>query len=689
MLEYTETRIGILRLIESFFQHASPASVDSDLEITSRINNSFKRILKSTISNDFVFQLEALSTIKRILISYKATKNVFREANGYEIMLTILKNMKDTFNEYTPKSDENKTTIESSELMVLRVLQVLFLVIAESIQNCNLNRKAFSKYIIDDSIITTLLSTGAFQNRSTQEHVFGILFAFAIKDESTYDLFLSPHNSGIGDSDIFSRVEAKLQKTRLQNPEIITVIFKLQGTISKANPQLSKAVLCGLHELSQGCRENQIKMSKSGLVMELIKRSFPELNLLEDNIERDAIIDITKSLTSMGMEYNELKYLFQRFNVTDNDSDLETSPGLLDLILSATSRSRWPNFIQFHSREGAISCLKITPSIQFPPPSPGYTLLSWIFIEKQCKLSTVSLFSVWDDKNLLFKIYIDAESKNLHVYNPISKQESIFKNYQFRTSSWYCVALVHQKSRLKSSSMALYVNGTLIESISCSYLNRPQASDRISTLFLGDSENEGSNTKGSLIWNLGPAYLIQDVLEKETINLHFNFGARCASLFQDKQRQFQIYKNSAALYLYQTGLSRKSKDHLTIESLLRNARFQNIPENKILFAFFACNSIAEGFYTETTLSSVSVNSMKALADKNGDLKLILNAAIPKVEKSLAAARDMGHLVGEPIVACPFGLDESIWKIRGCSVAFKIIERSSVYYIGSSFAACFF
>jgi hypothetical protein len=163
--------------------------------------------------------------------------------------------------------------------------------------------------------------------------------------------------------------------------------------------------------------------------------------------------------------------------------------------------------------------------------------------------------------------------------------------------------------------------------------------------------------------------------------MYFNMGPRYKSLFQDSLEQFQTYEATTTLYLTLRNMSKgrrsNSSDKQLLISILGGSAFQSIPENKFVFAFFANNALSEGIHSGLALTGISTATQQKVVSEISNSRMILNSAVPKLDIAVYRPKSMGYLVGEPVVAYPFGLDESIWKIGGCAVALKLIEHSQV------------
>jgi hypothetical protein len=723
LLQYPKTRIGALKLFESLSSHASvsptigsPTANSPDSNASSspvvEVGNAFSRVMEAIQfipRDDLDFRLEVLKTINRIFKAHQSTRDIFRKVGGYVSLVSMIVALEGAFE--NPKRFFNSETVQDLETVrnkIVAVLQTIFQVLAQSMHNHEVNKNYFMKDVGYGSLENAITLTGALNNGCIPHQVFGILFAFAIEDESVYDLFMdNPKEEGDNQTaavtmDLFRRTELVLKSPTIKvvNSEITPTILHLQQLTSTSDPQLARAVLCSIYALAQASRRNLVKMNKSGLILELLKRAFPEAKQQQDNTiikveetaatepntaEKDIILQIVKKLMSMGVSYQELQYIFKGFDVQHDLDDVKGGPaGLMELILQGASRSRWPNFIQFDMGSSDTAALEIPYLANFPPAA-GYTLLAWLHIERQDDISNLALFSVWDDKVLAFQIFVDGKTKMLHVLSMYSRQEITFRAFEFHAGFWYHLAIVHNKSRLslKSSTMTLYINGVSIEQVSCPYVTPASLPNAPLKAVIGalhsSNNNKQASTTSQLIWDLGPTYLIQDTLEKEAINLYFNLGARYKSLFQDSLRQFQTYEAATSLFLSLRSMSKSTNvRHESAQQLtnaMKNASIQLLPENKILFAFFACNTLSEGARTGLTLTGVSEATAATIDLAVNSSKLILNSAIPRLDTAVYMPKSMGYILGEPIVAYPFGLDESIWKIGGCAIALKLIERS--------------
>lgn len=646
------------------------------------MGTAFSRLMETMQSiprSDMVFRTEVLKTIKRIFVAHPSIRDTFRQVGGYVTLVSMIVAMEDTFTEDKQSDLESKADL----------MQEIFAVLGESMRDHATNKHFFKTHVGYAAMENSLQLTGMLSNKATARHMFGILFAFAVDDQKLCHLFAvdAPENEE-GFMLLRQRIDTALKDVlvSVSNPDVIPTIFQLQKSMDN-DPVLSASVLYALYTLTRSSRRNQVVLNRSGLLLASLQRLFTaaESNRRSDKLfseEKGILLNMIKKLMTMGVSYEEIWYLLRQFDV----QDLHVTPSeeqtleLLDLVLEGATRSRWPNFIQFDMSARGYSCLEIRDLREFSQQSSGYTLMFWFHIERLDKTSPIILLSLSDEQRTLLRIQIGATSRRLQVQCGTNKQIIEFGSIEIQSGYWYHLGLVHQKSRLGSnlSTMTMFINGIRIEQNRCPYLSQPlgQLSATIGTP--PDAAVPGSR----LIWNLGPAYLSQEILEDDQLLLYFNLGARYKSLFLDSLRQFQTYEASTALFMSLRNIT-KSFGRRDSQSMLTNvmrgsSQSGGLDEKKLIFALFAPNAVSAGSVSRLQATgSYGLNATTVWDDHFENPKFVLNAAISKFEDALCFPKATGRLVGNPVVAYPCGMDDSIWRVGGCSVPLLLIEKSEV------------
>jgi hypothetical protein len=303
----------------------------------------------------------------------------------------------------------------------------------------------------------------------------------------------------------------------------------------------------------------------------------------------------------------------------------------------------------------------------------------WLHIEQWNKVANMTVWSLWDGQKMVFHVYIDATTGYLHIHSGTSKVDCKFDSFEFKPGYWYHVGLVHGKSRLGASlsTVTLFINGVWMEQARCTYV-APGLQGHLKCVIGGNLDDEPAQNH-RLIWDLGPTYIMADTLDGDLMNLYFHLGARYKSLFQDSLRQFQTYDASTALFLNLRGITkRRNINKSTLASVMRGATtHSSLPENKILLALIAGNTLGHGNQTGLTLTGLSQEHLQRIETDDITRHMMLNSAIPKIGPAMDETAFTAFLVGNPGVAYPFGLDESIWKIGGCAIGLNFIQRSEV------------
>ncbi|KAI7848519.1 hypothetical protein BDC45DRAFT_547182 [Circinella umbellata] len=642
------------------------------------METTFMKLIESIQSiprTDLIFRREILITMKHIFISHPITRDIFRQSGGYVTLISMIVALEGAFLDSTKLNDHldhhnDNEKDEKEQDQLLDLLKEIFHVLSTSMRDNNVNKLFFRTHVGYNALENALELTGALDSHGVPRHVFGILFSFAVDEDNDQitNLFAStnkeqdnhpplieidqPEKQRRSES-LAQQVESVLKQTTMTvaNPEITTSILNLQKSVSSYDLELSDAILYGIQALARSNRRNQVKLNRSGLILAALERLLPfhcdtrvdKNDLISDHVdgdkeeeeegtkknmisEREILVQIVKKLITMGISYDELRYIFRGFGVRGSFDNLHKKVGdhLMELILDGVSRSRWPNFIQFDMSTHGYACLEIPSLPNFPPSSPGYTLMAWFYIERMDDHVPLTLLTLVDtsEGHVVSKLLIDPTTRRLQMYQAQVKQTVELNVFEFQPGYWYHIALVHQRA----ARLGLNINS-----------------------------------------------------EDDIVLLYFNLGARYKSLFQDTLRQFQTYEASTTLFLSLRAMtktfSRRDMDASLLASVMRGAGSTSIQENKFVLALFSCTTLLDGHHTGLTLTGLSHPAQQLIEASTKQAQVILNAAIPKIEAALTSPRSMGYLNGNPVVAYPYGVDESLWRIGGSAVALTLIERS--------------
>ncbi|KAG0040780.1 hypothetical protein BGZ82_009762 [Podila clonocystis] len=709
LLHYNETRDGILRLIivlvvESYRFYLEDRDSSSRSPPTSGNSSSTSKvmsapsqltqlceILQSLNRYDFKMKMAILNALNEVFLECPELKDVFREGGGYVSIVSLLIRLEDAYvvidkfekssipkrrQRRDPQTDERIPT----KADMIELFTKVFSVLSESMRDHPGNSNYFEEHIGFGSLADALQLTGVFGPHGDAASMLGILFAFAIQNESVLNIFDDPEE--VENTPEMVAKWLNSPKICVQNPHVVLGIWKICMNL-KDQESLAFCGMMSLFALSCANRRNQVLMGQTGLLDELLRALFdnptqPALdngndNASDDNsVMRDIMSRLSKRLIEMGMSSVGFRYLMEKFSATKEISFGECS-GLLDMLLHGVTHSRWPSFVQFDGYSRLD--LRSLGSHNFPPTS-GYTFLAWLCIESFDDELAIQILEISDeDQRCFLSVEIEAETHKLVV--SVSHHHSVSFNFAFEIGRWYHLALVHAKPKLTipGGSLSVYIDGILGDKIKCGYLSSPSGDVKG---YLGRHQKPKMTAKkegSTLSWNLGPCYLVDEPLDVQIMDVLYNLSPRYHGNFQDSLGKFQTYETSTALNINLEAARRRSspssrnhEEQVALMNAIRGTIGNSIPEDKLVFAFSGGNLL-------DSADTRTVGSLAGIQQKDQFCRILFNSAIPRIHRGINPLSAIGILVGNPLVAAPRGLDDSIWKVGGCVVALRIVESA--------------
>ncbi|KAI9289228.1 hypothetical protein BC943DRAFT_300701 [Umbelopsis sp. AD052] len=644
---------------------------------------------------EILLKTQILNVISHAFKTTPSMRNSFRSFGGYITLISVLVSLEEIYTELS--SAEGITTSEGVAIQDKEVddlVEAVLDLLRKSMTGSPINSRHFTKNVTYGSLENAIKMTGVLQNPTSTSKLFGSLLAFATDKDDFKNIYVSsnqsPENQPSGTNDAMTAsIEKRLNSSsvRLVNADVIISIMNLQKEIG-ANHDLSMHIFTSVLTLAYGNRHNQILLNRNGMILHLLERLYPKPTMFElsdvfeehalTDAERQILTSLLQRLSALGMSYAELRYLFEAFEDQQSKTvslTKKSSAIFLDTLRYSVESSRWPNFIHLDLSAKETSAITLDHVLPFPPNS-GYTLLFWIHIEKQSESSRLTILDVIQNGETKLSVAVDGQNRHLHIEIQGRKQIMSFNAFQFQPNYWYHIALVHNRSRLglTSSIMALYVNGSFLEQIRCPY-NLSSGSPQSKLVFGGLASETLPIENRQVVWDLGPSYIIEDTLDSDIVNLLFNVGARYTALYQDSLKQFQSYETSTTLFLKLRSLSKASSkgdsSHSAFVEAMRGIGSTVIPEQKIVVALFAGNTISED--AESMIYPCNEGIKRFLASKTNLGDVTLNAAVPKINKALWQPNGLAYLIGSPLVVRPASVDDVLWKVGGFSAVLKLVE----------------
>ncbi|KAF9180715.1 hypothetical protein BGZ50_006032 [Haplosporangium sp. Z 11] len=711
LLHYNETRDGILRVIvvlvvESyrFFLEdkessssatKSPSNSNSGSHAPRFMSAPYQltqlcEILQALNRYDFKMKMAILNALNEVFIECPGLKDVFREGGGYVSIVSLLIRLEDAYTVIEnfeqldlpkrrqrrhPQTDERIPTKDD----MMELFTKVFSVLTESMRDHPGNNSYFEEHIGFGSLADALQLTGVFGPHGDAASMFGILFAFAIQSDSVLHIF--DDSEEVEQTPEMVAKWLNSPKICVQNPHVVLGIWRICMDL-KGQESLAFCTMMSLFALSCANRRNQVLMGQTGLLDELLKALFDHPPMAiendddpaaeENNAMRDIMTRLSKRLIEMGMSSVGFRYLMEKFSATKEISFGECS-GLLDMLLHGVTHSRWPSFVQFDGYSRLD--LRSLGSHNFPPTN-GYTFLAWLCIESFDEELGIQILEISDeDQRCFLSVQIAPESHKLVV--SVSHHHSVSFNFAFEIGRWYHLALVHSKPKLTipGGSLSVYIDGILGDKIKCVYLSSPSGEVKG---YLGRHQKPKMTAKkegSTLSWNLGPCYLVDEPLDVQIMDVLYNLSPRYHGNFQDSLGKFQTYETSTALNINLEAARRRSspnsrnhEEQVALMNAIRGTIGNSIPEDKLVFAFSGGNLL-------DSIDTRTVGTLAGIHQKDQFCRILFNSAIPRIHRGINPLSAIGILVGNPLVAAPRGLDDSIWKVGGCVVALRIVESA--------------
>ncbi|KAI9232881.1 MAG: hypothetical protein BYD32DRAFT_374162 [Podila humilis] len=587
-------------------------------------------ILQSLNRYDFKMKMAILNALNEVFLECPELKDVFREGGGYVSIVSLLIRLEDAYvvidkfekssmpkrrQRRDPQTDERIPT----KADMIELFTKVFSVLSESMRDHPGNNNYFEEHIGFGSLADALQLTGVFGPHGDAASMLGILFAFAIQNESVLNIFDDPEE--VENTPEMVAKWLNSPKICVQNSHVVLGIWKICMNLQNQE-SLAFCGMMSLFALSCANRRNQVLMGQTGLLDELLRALFDSPTQLalengndnssdENNVMRDIMSRLSKRLIEMGMSSVGFRYLMEKFSATKEISFGECS-GLLDMLLHGVTHSRWPSFVQFDGYSRLD--LRSLGNHNFPPTS-GYTFLAWLCIESFDDELAIQILEISDeDQRCFLSVEIEAETHKLVV--SVSHHHSVSFNFAFEIGRWYHLALVHAKPKLTIPG--------------------------------------GSLSIMDVLYNLSPRY-------------HGNF--------QDSLGKFQTYETSTALNINLEAARRRSspssrnhEEQVALMNAIRGTIGNSIPEDKLVFAFSGGNLL-------DSADTRTVGALAGIQQKDQFCRILFNSAIPRIHRGINPLSAIGILVGNPLVAAPRGLDDSIWKVGGCVVALRIVESA--------------
>ncbi|KAG7440786.1 beach-domain-containing protein [Guyanagaster necrorhizus] len=558
---------------------------------------------------------EILTEIQKIMLQDAHTKSVFRELDGFVVLMNVLSTIQSCNGSPIHEPDEQVL------LEVLETIRMVFMIVSDAINEHPENSEYFKVSVGYDSLALAL--TDLVADRRTVDVTLGFLLSMSLNDFSISGIFTSLRGTPVEELDQkIKEFESRLGLIRL--PGAIHLLWAFEPQLSAGDSAMRYAFFKLFERLCVTCHRNQAMLSSIGIVKSVMEYYSDSRSW--GDAEKQVVQKLLRRLLDLGATAPEARLLFQRM-VMPEEQSLNTET--LEILKSAM-KSRWPDHF---SLESPAEFIMVHDGVR-GVPSTGFTFAMWFWIEALPKITTHAIFSVRTGSTSIVDLRLNTDG-NLELQTSAHKSVTVFGKSNIHTGRWTHVTLVHHPHKTSQPSIRLFIDGVLVETLMWAY-PRSDLSAQSVEYVVGSSDSEAQ-----MSWCIATAYLITRPLGDELPRLIHHLGPRYQGNFQDPALiQFLTYEASTSLNMFISATVSKaaSAESLSLVKVVREGL--GISNSSIIFSLSTTNIAGSGTVRSLTMSGTSKE-----VTVQGDVAVVK-------------------------AAC---LDMSLWKIGGVAVPLRLLQ----------------
>ncbi|KAF5339895.1 hypothetical protein D9611_009101 [Ephemerocybe angulata] len=648
-----------------------------------------------------VVQGEILSEILRIMQQDAFTKGVFREMDGFLVLMSVLSMIQ-------VKPDTNTPTIEVT--------------VAGADKSTSLdepeNEDFFRSRVGYESLSFALRSL--LSDPLTVDETLGLLLALSMSNFLLEEYFVDLRRiEDLGDEadEVVTSAQSKLKT--IVRPEPLGILW--DAAIHLPLAHTSPSLRYGLYKLFEALfhvnHRNQGVLASLNLVRTLFPRFCEARN--DANVserEKHALQKLLRRLLEMGSTTEEARKILQHAAVKAEGGEERLDPDMLDLVRFGM-KSRWSDHFSMESPAALIAHDESSKGL----PLSGFTFMMWVYLSEYPAGPSCTLFSATLGTRRLLRLSIRHDGKlQLHSSSQAGKDPPFVSSGGVRKNRWVHLSLVHYPHRGTNPSLRLFIDGVLQDMLNWQYPKGESTAQRMQ--YSVGSVEQG---EGRMSWSLASAYLFSVPVGEDVPRFIHHLGPRYSGNFQDPGLvRFLTYEASTSLNMFLTSVSSKqyanplspsavsptdtpdqpmsiaaalgamasnpgsgaspqsvivdksqayvpaSKQTIIQSGMMKVVKFGvGVSEAHIVFSFSAADCQSGGVGVSIPI--------------RGQIKVKAQASAQRLSKSPSvdnALRLEGAYVGDGVesqgdvfvvkAAC---LDSALWKIGGAAVALKLVQ----------------
>ncbi|KAG8936117.1 hypothetical protein FRC02_004435 [Tulasnella sp. 418] len=660
---------------------------------------------------------EGLSEILRMMIEDPSTRDVFRELDGFLILISILSGLRihqSSAPEGSNSWDEIKQIVpprDESRFARTEIMRLVFAVLSESIKSHTANKIVFENEVGYQAVVQTISSLIEIDS-STAYILFGYLTALAFHNFSLSSTFseLPAFNAGHTQpiDDLVNSVEPKF--TTLHNPNAIISLASLCLPSTQSN--LVYATLRVIEKIMLSSHRSQAILSSLGLggVIDGFLNRFQTIQDPHVSVTLALGKRILKRSREMGAPIDEARSLFHSIVRMDDKKPTLNSVALGEARGALKWAGKWPPFISFGTDgrneqtltpSGTIASGLRYEALTMPAKafSHGLTFSAWVYLENLSEgdgTSTITLLEIPSKSQPVISLRIHSAGHFLYYSEKATNVlDHVDKTWRFPLRRWTHVCLIHSPSHITAPAARIFVDGSLCATGTFSI---PRINQSSITIFIGNSSNIKVGSSRSTrrrnhqstpstsfsvphlivsrpTWYLAASHLLSQAVPSEIPRLMYTLGPQYSGNFRDSLGKFLTYQSSTSLNIF---LSNPPTDLSSIfkkPSSLVDAIKDGFPINEDDIILVVHPNKISSARIKKYLDEECIGSRESMYGQ------FIAANASEVLTSLrtrkaGVGRDV-ELTGDDILICLLeSWEDAIWRMGGAAVLLRIIELAS-------------
>ncbi|KAK2463985.1 hypothetical protein APHAL10511_004036 [Amanita phalloides] len=636
-------------------------------------------------------KFEALSEIQRILVQDPRTKDMFRDLDGFLVLMSVLSTVQEQ-----PLSPMSASIARRSPVVVVvdevaghepilvdvvESTRLVFTILSEAMYRHPKNAEWFRTHVGYEFLSHATL--GLVSDSQTTTEMLGLLLSLALHDFSFSSLFTQIRSQfhSTQDTDTINAVinnyEALLQRVTICLPGAFLILWHAVASLATEDaPHMRCAMFRVFEILSHASHRNHAVLCGLCITASVFRRFYEgrdgDGNEWKEN-EKHLLQKLLRRLLEMGAETAHVRKMFERTLTLEAGGNGKLDMEVLDL-LRVGMKSRW---MEHFSLEGGSS-LAFREEGMRGLPATGFTFMMWLWISDLPKTGSFVLFSARTDYSLLVELKLNQDG-TLSLSTNVNESPINFNRSTITVARWAHITIVHYPHRNSHPTIRLFVDGTQCDTFQSMY-PKQEPTTGPGWYTLGDDSESAQ-----LSWCISSAHLLSTPLVDELLKLVYHLGPRYSGTFQDPALiKFLTYNSSTALNMFLANLAKlgpdapaksKSAAELPLAKALRDG--MGVLESQFVFVLSA------------RYAAVQQEQAKPRRGVGGDAHYPVEGMIQSVCTMLPVEAGDGRgkngglkakarfeAKGDIVLVKAVCLDQALWEVGGPAVALRLVHATN-------------